>query len=182
VTVPLLLNDRALLGTGVEVGVFAGEFSARFLWYWRGERLISIDPWVQSEGYDDISNVDPDAFEMLWITTCTRLQRFGKRSEVWRTTSEEGATRIDDASLDFVYIDARHDEASVLADLALWYPKVRPAGIIAGHDYVDGQLPEGQFGVKTAVDTFFGQRSLRVHVTGDSGFPSWIVEVPKDRG
>lgn len=178
--IPLMLNQRRLVGEGVEVGVFAGQFSNRILSTWEGRHLISIDPWLQAppDEYVDISNVDQDEHESLYEATRARLAQWGDRSTIWRTTSEEAAPRIPDASLDFVYIDARHDEASVREDLGLWFPKVRPGGIIAGHDYLDGELPEGRFGVKTAVDGFFAEKHLRVHVTGEAGFQSWIVEVP----
>ena len=47
----------------------------------------------------------------------------------------ELAKTIPDESLDFVYIDADHEYASVLADLTAWTPKVKPYGFIGGHDY-----------------------------------------------
>jgi hypothetical protein len=102
-----------------------------------------------------------------------------------RSASRPGSTRardVADSSLDFVYIDARHDRASVLEDLAAWYPKVRAGGIIAGHDYVDGTFPSGVFGVKSAVDEFFGARGILVHATKGRRpvemFPSWLAERP----
>ena len=69
-------------------------------------------------------------------------------------------------------------------DLEAWASKVRPGGILAGHDYVDGDLPQGEFYVKSAVDDFFGARGIPVHGTeGPSAvemFPTWIVEVPEE--
>jgi len=180
--IPALLNERGLLGCGAEIGVYAAEFSSRLLSEWRGCHLISIDPWVpvDADEYVDASNLDEDGFSAVYQTAFTRLNRFGERSTIWRTTSTEAAGRVPSACLDIVYIDARHDEQSVRQDLELWLPKVRPGGIIAGHDYVDGDLPEGRFGVKTAVDAFFGPRKLRVHVTGEEAFPTWIVELDRE--
>jgi hypothetical protein len=37
--------------------------------------------------------------------------------------------------LDFVYIDGNHSLPYVIADLAAWVPKVRPGGIVSGHDF-----------------------------------------------
>lgn len=51
---------------------------------------------------------------------------------------------------DFVFIDAAHDKASVLADIEAWYPLVRPGGVIAGHDWQEE-------GVREAVTEFFGR-------------------------
>ncbi len=182
---PELLNRRGLLGTGVEVGVKKGRYSEFLLRHWRGRRLISVDPWLEApaEDYVDRANVEQERHERYFRGTVERLAPFGARSEIWRTTSLEAAGQIEDGSLDFVYIDARHDRTSVLEDLAAWYPKVRPSGVVAGHDYVDGRFPSGDFGVKSAVDEFFGERRVPVHATqGRPGaveiFPSWIVVVP----
>lgn len=57
-------------------------------------------------------------------------------------------------SVDFCFIDADHAYESVLADLGAWWPKVRPGGTIAGHDYRQGA--PWLAGVTPAVDGFFG--------------------------
>lgn len=54
--------------------------------------------------------------------------------QVHECSSVEAASRYADASLDFVWIDASHDTQSVHDDLEAWYPKVKPGGILAGHD------------------------------------------------
>ena len=118
--------------------------------------------------------------------TKNRLAPYGGRSDIWRLTSVEGAKQVPDGSLDFVYIDARHDYESVLEDLNAWFSKVKPGGIFAGHDYVDGMLAQGDFGVKSAVDEFFAERNIPVRGTeGPSAveqFPSWVVEIPAEGG
>lgn len=53
--------------------------------------------------------------------------------------------------VDFVFLDAAHDRASVEADLRAWWPRVRPGGVMAGHDYTP-HWP----GVREAVNAFFG--------------------------
>jgi len=88
--------------------------------------------------------------------------------------SAEFARELDDECLDAVYIDADHSHAAVLADLAAWAPKVRRGGVISGHDYLDGVLPEGVFGVRSAVLEFFGREPD--FVTQEK-WPSWLMEV-----
>lgn len=39
-----------------------------------------------------------------------------------------------DQSLDFVFLDDDHSTAHVLKELHAWWPKVKPGGILAGHD------------------------------------------------
>ena len=74
----------------------------------------------------------------------------------------------------------------MLEDLEAWFPKVKPGGILAGHDYADIDFGRTDFGVKSAVDEFFAARGIPVHCTdGPSAvemFPSWIVEVPPHSG
>jgi hypothetical protein len=182
---PALLNARGLLGRGAEIGVKQGRYSDELLSNWRGDELVSIDPWLSAdpEEYVDRSNVSQDRFNEFYEETRERLAGYGDRSTIWRLTSVEAAAKVPDQSFDFVYIDARHDYDSVKEDLEAWCSKVRPGGILAGHDYVDGDLPEGEFYVKSAVDEFFGTRDIHVHGTeGPSAvesFPTWIVEVPE---
>lgn len=176
----LLLNRRGLTGDGVEVGVKAGEFSEILLDHWRGRRLISVDPWLEqpTEIYADTDNVEQGEHDALHQVTIDRLARFGARSEVWRMTGTEAAARIPAGSLDFVYLDARHDYASVRSDVAEWFPKVKAGGLLAGHDYVDGEFDQGSFGVKRAVDEFFDHRAERVRTTlADPPWVSWFVVV-----
>ena len=51
------------------------------------------------------------------------------------TDSVSAARMFDDESLAWVHIDARHDYASVCADIAAWAPKVRSGGWLSGDDY-----------------------------------------------
>jgi predicted O-methyltransferase YrrM/uncharacterized Rossmann fold enzyme len=48
--------------------------------------------------------------------------------------STDAAKSVEDASLDFVFIDADHREESVLADIAAWRPKIKVGGMLLGHD------------------------------------------------
>ena len=50
-------------------------------------------------------------------------------------TSIEAAATFADESLDFVYIDANHRYIDCSCDLRAWWRKVRPDGILCGHDY-----------------------------------------------
>ena len=178
---PLLLNALGLIGPGIELGVFKGKFSEHILEHWDGGRLFSIDPWraAPADRYIDISNVSQDEQDANHAETCRRLARFGSRSEVWRAAGAEAVSSFPPECLDFVYLDARHDERSVREDLAAWWPLVRPTGVIAGHDYLDGVRPEGVFGVRSAVDAFFGELGIPVHVTvDDDPWPTWIAVKP----
>lgn len=179
---PFLLNARRLTGSAVEVGVDEGIFSEYLLEYWHGHQLISVDPWLQmpTDEYTDTCNTSQATMEEKYESTKLRLGRFGDRSSVWRETSVQAAGRLTPGSLDFVYLDARHSYEGVTEDLEVWFPLVRPGGIMAGHDYNDGVFVEGVHGVRSAVDAFFGVRAIPVRQTyTDLPSASWIAEIPR---
>lgn len=120
-----------------------------------------------------------DEHEGRYQQTLSLLAQFGDRSDVWRLTGHDAGGQLQDESLDFAYIDARHDYSSVREDIRDWWPKVKPGGLLAGHDYIDGKLPTGTYGVKSAVDEFFTERRLRVfHTWRDATTKSWFVLKP----
>jgi len=65
-----------------------------------------------------------------------------------RKDSVQAAACFDDASLDFVFIDAEHSYESVAADISAWWPKLKPGGFLLGHDYGQPRFP----GVQRAFD------------------------------
>ncbi len=154
---PFVLNQRNLLGEGVEVGVRQGDFSAHILQHWKGRKLWLVDAWRGIAGYEETHH----AHEPNYQTTLTRMRAFPGRYEIVRDLSVAAAMRFADDSLDFVYLDADHSYESVKSDLEAWYRKLKPGGLFAGDDY--GALPLQEvdfgagkltFGVKKAVDEF----------------------------
>lgn len=85
--------------------------------------------------------------------------------------SVEWAENFADDSVDFVFIDADHSEAGMRADLAAWAPKIKPGGILAGHDYSAADWP----GVVRAVDEFVKLRGLTLTRPGRS---IWELRIP----
>lgn len=65
--------------------------------------------------------------------------------------SVKAARFFADKSLDFVFIDADHTYKAVTEDIKAWLPKVKPGGLLAGHDY----QPAEKYGVNKAVRDYF---------------------------
>jgi predicted O-methyltransferase YrrM len=120
---------------GVEIGVFKGEFSRNILNKWNGT-LYLIDPWreLSDEEYLDSSNHKnhQDAF----AKTMESIRGIEDRAFMLRGLGEEMVHLFQDNSLDYVYIDGNHDYDHVKQDLELWWPKLKPGGLMAGHDYL----------------------------------------------
>lgn len=62
--------------------------------------------------------------------------------------SVDAAKLYADKSVDAVFIDADHTWQACKADIQAWLPKVKPGGMLAGHDYSRNNHP----GVVSAVD------------------------------
>jgi hypothetical protein len=180
---PRVLNSRGLRGRGVEVGVNDGWFSEWILRGWRGERLFSVDPWrAEVDRNGDYANWGQAEIDAVYERVVQRLGAYGARSEVIRETSAGAAPRFADGTLDFVYIDAAHDVESVREDIAAWYPKVRPGGLLSGHDYYDGPLYGTVYGVATAVRELCEREGLSASATlRDAPSRTWFVQVPERR-
>lgn len=173
------LNWLGLAGEGVEIGVFRGEYSRDILRAWKGTRLTSVDPWKEfpASEYVDSCNLSQEEHERNLAATRHLLAPFQERSRILRTTSDEAAREFANRSLDFVYLDAQHHYEAVRNDIATWLPKLKKGGVLGGHDYLDGRLPSGEYGVKRAVTEFSSERNWPVVVTHEPDWPSWYVRV-----
>ena len=67
-----------------------------------------------------------------------------------RETSMSAVEQFEDASVDFIFIDAVHTYKYAKEDIIAWLPKVKSGGVLAGHDYCE-RFP----GVIRAVDEIF---------------------------
>lgn len=140
---PALLNKMNLLGEGVEIGVFLGWHSDLILKHWTGKKIYCIDPFTD-DGNENWDKIHARAKDLL--------AAHGDRCEIWKIESHIAAKTVDDETLDWVYIDGRHDLAGVTEDIQDWLPKIKAGGVMAGHDY---DLPD----VKKAVNTQFREKA-----------------------
>lgn len=162
-----------------EVGVAQGDFSRNILDGCNPRRLRMIDAWV----HQDVEHLKEDTNNPEQIIQDARHDRVLKefapeiaegRVVVDRAFSHIAAERIEDGSLDVVYIDADHSYGGVMRDLTCYASKIRPGGLIMGHDYT--LHPRVEFGVVRAVNDFVLANDYKflVLTTGEN-FPSWAI-------
>jgi predicted O-methyltransferase YrrM len=72
-----------------------------------------------------------------------------------KATSKAASKKFADESLDVVFIDLTHTYEAVKEDIALWLPKVKKGGYLAGDDY-----HENWPGVIQAVDELLYGRAF----------------------
>jgi Predicted O-methyltransferase len=179
--------------TGVEVGVKKGEFAKQILDKWSScVSYTLVDLWDKQENYKDIANVASQVHEEYYKETLSRLELYKNKIQVYRMYSTEAAKKMVPNSLDFAYIDARHDYCGVMDDLKAYWPLIKPGGIMAGHDYNENSEIRGQdwglcqdgtrneMAVKGAVNDFFLPQGLTITVTyyREHNFMSWLVQKP----
>ena len=142
--------ERLGLKSGVELGVREGIFAAQVLKLWpSAQRYVLVDAWTQM--YD--AQYGKDDFNANFRTTMSQnvtrpscQETFekamnggscGTKIDVCKSWTHTCADRFASKEFEFIYVDALHDYKGVLRDLEYWWPKLKPGGVIAGHDFLD---------------------------------------------
>lgn len=133
-----------------EIGVWTGCSSIYMLETFSSIEMHSCaDPYVSYS--DNPGTPAPqhvyDKFYQTWLDN-QRLHT--NRIDFHKITSKEFAAKLLDNYFDFIFVDGDHSRQGVYSDLKLFYDKVRPGGIIAGHDWES----QGWFGVQEGVLDF----------------------------
>lgn len=118
---------------GVELGVKEGYLSSTFLSINTDLIMHSVDLWGSHESISETHDHDTN-----YNLAVSNLKKFDGRSIIHKMLTIDAIKKFDDNSLDFVYIDATHTYEAVKQEIELWSKKVKPDGLISGHDYVSG--------------------------------------------
>ncbi len=160
--------------SGAEVGVYKGETTEHLAQYSHIKKLYAIDPWAQDnleyEDYKELSkqfkrsnshgkSLNVKTWDELYNYVEQRLSGY-ESVELMRDTSSDAFDKIDH-DLDFVFIDGDHAYDSVKFDIYTWSQKVKPGGLLMGHDYCKSS-------VKRAVDEYFEEHDLAYQDVVDS--------------
>ena len=116
---------------GAEIGVAEGFHSREICQKVPPVKLYCVDLWdTYYRGTTKLKNraMQDDAYTQA----VENLSPYD--TELLRFPSDEAYKQFADNSLDFVYIDGDHSFDYVMLDLIYWSRKVRPGGIVSGHD------------------------------------------------
>lgn len=154
-----------------EIGVFQGTFSKLIYKFLDPEELHLIDLFEGST-----CSGDKDGNNVITVNLNHEfnvLKNFYKDVEsvkLHKGTSKEILNLFPDDYFDIIYIDGDHSYEGVTVDLNLARKKVKPNGIISGHDYSFAFLP-----VMKAVDNFIKENNLKIDYITLDKLPSFGI-------
>ena len=184
-----VLNSREELlqylpkgAVGAEVGVAQGDYSAAILESAQPSELHLIDPWSHLESGSDLlnaadflANVEEargrseefgappanSAGDEEYASVAKRFEG-DSRVRLHRQYSYKAAAGFEDGYFDFVYLDGNHHYEFVLQDLQDFAAKLKPGGLLFGHDFFEDSFSrEEHYGVVDAVNTFLKRSDFR---------------------
>ncbi|GAB2690125.1 class I SAM-dependent methyltransferase [Aliiglaciecola aliphaticivorans] len=141
-----LLKKLPKHGTAVELGVATGSFSKCILEYASPSKLYLVDVWGSQRYNQGLL----DNIQQLFNT-----QVQANEVVIKRKLSHEAVSDFPDQYFDWIYIDTTHKYKQTKLELELYAAKMKPGGIIAGHDYSMGNWAKSfRYGVIEAVHEF----------------------------
>jgi predicted O-methyltransferase YrrM len=136
---------------GAEIGTGRGSYAIVLARHNPKCRIYCIDPW---ETYDELKDwPDQNVLNEYWISAQQRLGKFPE-VRIIRKYSMDALSDFPDNSLDFVFIDGNHSFPYVAEDIFYWEKKVRPGGIVSGHDYLKVPRKDVVVQVREVVDAY----------------------------
>ena len=126
---------------GAELGVWVGETFKHLVKTCHNLHIIGVDLYEAQPGYDGPEQWtrgenghawDHETYYQDLVRFC---QGYPGRAEIIKDFTTEAAKQVDDESLDFVYIDVWLEIEQIVPRIEKWSKKVRPGGIVSGHDW-----------------------------------------------
>jgi predicted O-methyltransferase YrrM len=144
----------------VEVGSYCGASGEIIASSFPNSILNCVDPWERYTEEGSVYDLDRQELELkeaegIFDSVMAKHPNMRKN----KMPSIKYAENLQPESIDFIYIDGNHQYSSVVEDLKTWYDKVKPGGVIAGHDY-------GWTSVNSALKDFFNEAPVSTFCDG----------------
>jgi hypothetical protein len=131
-----LLTDRQELlsllpkhAVCAEIGVNEGDFSEEILRMTEPSKFYLVDAWDDPVYHNGLRDAVIKKFE-------NEITKGQVEVRIGLSTNE--LPKFSDGVFDWVYLDTAHTYDVTIAELNILKTKMKPGGIIAGHDYVTG--------------------------------------------
>lgn len=170
---------------GVEIGIEKGKNAQTMFEIIPNLKLYGVDPYQQHPQASYAYHATIRHWNPQYLRSCKRqcLKRMKDRNfTLLEGFSEDVVQKIEDNSLDFVYIDADHSYDFVMQDIILWGRKIRKGGVVSGHDYYDDKNTSARRAkVTQAVNDYTGVHNIEFYITSEVHqdhkgdiYPSWF--------
>jgi len=159
----LLCPDPIVAELGCAEGLFSADMAK-----WVG-KFYMVDAWATLGNQTGDGANDTAWHEINYKNAMDRVAFAKEKITVLRGITWEMAAQVPDGSLDMVYLDACHMEECVRKDLEAWLPKVKPMGIVAGHDFLNSSYGVG-VGVRKFCKGKYELYTIEENKQEDAGF------------
>jgi glycosyltransferase involved in cell wall biosynthesis len=175
----MLYGDRPI--HGAEIGTGVGKMSAALLRQLPNlESILLVDPYREAapeaeyrKSGDTCALRTQAACDADMAEADRRTAFAEKRRTFIRKSSLAASKDVADESLDFIFLDGDHTAGAVAADVRAWWPKLKPGGMLSGHDWENAAVPMN--GVANAVSIFASAEDVSIYRAADS---VWGIQKP----
>lgn len=166
-----LLESMHLQGDAVEIGVAEGRNAQVLIASPAIQKLYLIDNWSHLDQLGDGGH--PQSWhENNFKEAQERVAPWKQKAVFLKGMSGDMIQEIPNRSLIFGYVDGDHSFNGAYNDLQNLFFKIKPGGVIAGHDYLNMT-----YGVNNAVRSFIETKKYSmydIHITEEDGDESMV--------
>lgn len=170
---------------GVETGVEKGKNAQTMFEIIPNLKLYGVDSYKQHPQASYAYHASLRHWDENYLEGCKRqcLKRMnGRNFTLLQGFSENMADKLEDNSVDFVYLDADHSYDMVMLDIIKWGRKIKKGGIISGHDYYyDNDTSLRRAKVTQAVNDYTNIHGIKFYITDEHHaklkgdfYPTWF--------
>lgn len=150
---------------GAELGVFLADYSIDILKHVSPKKLFLVDPYYEAfEYYGEWANIYNGGQKLSTKEASkiakSKIESF-ENAKLLISDDIDFLTNLEEDSLDWVYIDSSHEYEHTKKELDLCRLKVKPGGIISGHDF-NNDPNHRHYGVTKALNEFCLINSLSI--------------------
>jgi predicted O-methyltransferase YrrM len=141
-------------------------------WAWEGTFRIRYLDENKNEQEKHLKKDEAKAFAVSAVAP------FSDFTTIHHQPSAEVSKKFKDKTFDFIWLDGDHSGEGCAVDIEAWLPKVKPGGILAGHDYLFGNPNIKKDYVADAVNDAFGEVSYLdyEYIKNLIDLPKWLTE------